>query len=76
METWAIFAVLAALGLSFATVMAVMSDRRKFSAIPRDGGIYEAVRTLDEDLAHRPDDIALSTGHDTFVLAEVFHDAR
>lgn len=51
METWATYAVLAALGLSFATVMAVMADRRRFSAIPRDGGIYEAVRTLDEDLA-------------------------
>lgn len=51
METWAVLAVLAALGISLATLLATMADRRRFSAIPRDGGIYEAVRTLDEDLA-------------------------
>jgi len=48
METWA---VLAALGLSAATFAFVVIDRRRFRAIPRDGGIYESVRTLDEDLA-------------------------
>jgi len=48
MET---LAVLVALGLSAATFAFVVIDRRRFSAIPRDGGIYESVRTLDEDLA-------------------------
>jgi hypothetical protein len=51
MESWAVLAVLATLGLSAATFIFVMIDRGRFSAIPRDGGIYESVRTLDEDLA-------------------------
>jgi len=51
MDIWAVLAVLAALGLSAATFVFVMIDRGRFSAIPRDGGIYESVRTLDEDLA-------------------------
>jgi len=51
MDTWAVLAVLAALGLSAATLVFVMIDRGRFSAIPRDGGIHESVRTLDEDLA-------------------------
>jgi len=51
MESWAVLAVLATLGLSAATFIFVMVDRGRFSAIPRDGGIYESVRTLDEDLA-------------------------
>jgi hypothetical protein len=52
MDTWAIGAVLAALGLSGAAFFTVMKDRGRFGAIPRDGGIYESVRTLDEDLAN------------------------
>jgi hypothetical protein len=52
MESWAVLAVLATLGLSAATFIFVMVDRGRFSAIPRDGGIYESVRTLDEDLAN------------------------
>ncbi len=52
MESWAVLAVLATLGLSAATFIFVMIDRGRFTAIPRDGGIYESVRTLDEDLAN------------------------
>ncbi len=48
MET---LAVLVALGLSVTAFVFVLIDRRRFGAIPRDGGIYESVRTLDEDLA-------------------------
>ncbi len=52
MDTWAVLAVLIALGASVATLAFVVIDRRRFEAIPRDGGIYESVRTIDEDLAN------------------------
>lgn len=42
----------AALVLSAITFIVVMRDRGRFGAIPRDGGIYESVRTIDEDLAN------------------------
>ncbi len=46
------------LGVVVAVVMAtsalfmVLRDRGRFGAIPRDGGIYGSVRTIDEDLAN------------------------
>ncbi len=52
MDTWAVLAVLLAIGMSALTLAFVVVDRRRFSAIPRDGGIYESVRTIDEDLAN------------------------
>lgn len=52
MDSWAVLAVLAALGISVVTLAFVIAERRRFSAIPRDGGIYESVRTIDEDLAN------------------------
>lgn len=47
METIAAFA---ALLISIVALVVFLRDRGKFGAIPRDGGIYEAVRTIDEDL--------------------------
>lgn len=49
MET---LAVLAALGMSAAALVIVLRERGRFGAIPREGGIYESVRTIDEDLAN------------------------
>ena len=43
-------AAYAALGISIVALVVFLRDRGKFGAIPRDGGIYESVRTIDEDL--------------------------
>lgn len=43
-------AAYAALGISITALVLFLRDRGKFGAIPRDGGIYESVRTIDEDL--------------------------
>ena len=43
-------AAFAALGISIIALIVFLRDRGKFGAIPRDGGIYESVRTIDEDL--------------------------
>ena len=40
----------AALVISLVALGIVLRDRGRFGAIPRDGGIYESVRTIDEDL--------------------------
>lgn len=41
----ALVVALVALGIA-------LRDRGRFGAIPRDGGIYESVRTIDEDLGN------------------------
>lgn len=45
-------AALAALALSIAAIVLVLRDRTRFGGFPRDGGIYESVRTIDEDLGN------------------------
>jgi hypothetical protein len=48
----ATFVALVALVMSAVALVVVMRDRGRFGAIPRDGGIYGSVRTIDEDLAN------------------------
>lgn len=43
---------LAALALALVALVMVVRDRGRFGAVPRDGSIYESVRTIDEDLAN------------------------
>lgn len=43
---------LAALTLAVVALVMVVRDRGRFGAVPRDGSIYESVRTIDEDLAN------------------------
>lgn len=43
---------LGALALATAALVMVVRDRGRFGAVPRDGSIYESVRTIDEDLAN------------------------
>ena len=45
-------AAIVALALSAAALVIVLRDRGRFGGIPRDGSIYESVRTIDEDLAN------------------------
>lgn len=42
----------AALVVSVIALVMVLRERGRFGSIPRDGGIYESVRTIDEDLAN------------------------
>ena len=42
----------AALVISVIALVIVLRERGRFGAIPRDSGIYESVRTIDEDLAN------------------------
>lgn len=44
-------AAIGAFVMSAIALVIVLRDRGRFGAIPRDGGIYESVRTIDEDLA-------------------------
>lgn len=45
-------AAIAAFVMAAIALIVVMRDRGRFGAVPRDGGIYETVRTIDEDLAN------------------------
>jgi hypothetical protein len=45
-------AAIVALVLSAVALVIVLRDRGRFGGVPRDGSIYESVRTIDEDLAN------------------------
>ena len=47
-----IVVAIAAFVMAAIALTVVVRDRDRFGAIPRDGGIYETVRTIDEDLAN------------------------
>lgn len=53
-----ILLALIAVGISIAALVMVIRDRGGLGAIPRDAGIYESVRTIDEDLAKVEDAVA------------------